>query len=167
MLVGWRIGKGFGFYDLQYAMLASVGAISPEVPVVMIVHDSQVGDGQTTITNEGVTHTHTHTHTHTFNGPLSRTTLVSRYQKSKTNLKQETVSGSGIRWAICKSAPRSRQITMPAPHHSVFTGRMPFLPPNQQRQSTEGYEGVKCSLITDQTKMKTKEDLETGCCLFQ
>ena len=28
-------------------------------------------------------------------------------------------------------------ITTPAPHHSVFTGRMPFLPPNQQRQSTE------------------------------
>jgi len=27
---------------------------------------------------------------------------------------------------------------MPATHHSVFTGRMPFLPPNQQRQSTEG-----------------------------
>ena len=52
-------------------------------------------------------------------------------------LKQETVSGSGISWAICKSAPRSRQITTPAPHHSVFTGRMPFLPPNQQRQSTE------------------------------
>jgi len=28
---------------------------------------------------------------------------------------------------------------MPTPHRSVFfTGRMPFLPPNQQRQSTEG-----------------------------
>ena len=55
-------------------------------------------------------------------------------------LKQETVSGSGISWAIYKSAPRSRQITMPAPHHSkFFTGRMPFLPPNQQRQSTEGW----------------------------
>jgi len=27
---------------------------------------------------------------------------------------------------------------MPVPHHSVFTGRMPFFPPNQQRQSTEG-----------------------------
>jgi len=26
----------------------------------------------------------------------------------------------------------------PAPDHSVFTGRMPFLLPNQQRQSTEG-----------------------------
>ena len=35
-------------------------------------------------------------------------------------LKQETVSGSGIRWAICKSEPCSRQITMPAPHRSVF-----------------------------------------------
>ena len=35
-------------------------------------------------------------------------------------LKQETVSGSGISWAICKSAPRSRQIIMPAPHHSSF-----------------------------------------------
>ena len=77
-----------------------------------------------------------------FNGPFSGTTQVGRYQKGKTNLdllKQETVSGSGISWAICKSAPRSRQIITPAPHYSVFfTGRMPFLPPNQQRQSTEG-----------------------------
>jgi len=65
----------------------------------------------------------THTHTHPFNGPLSRTTRVSRYQKGKTNpdlLKKETVSGSGISWAICKSAPRSRLITVPASHHSVF-----------------------------------------------
>jgi len=30
------------------------------------------------------------------------------------------VSGSSISWAIYKSAPRSRQITTPAPHHSVF-----------------------------------------------
>ena len=35
-------------------------------------------------------------------------------------LKQQTVSGSGISWAIRKSAPRSRQITMPAPDHSIF-----------------------------------------------
>ena len=48
---------------------------------------------------------------------------MSRYQKGKPIwilLKQETVSGSGICWAICKSAPRSRQITTPAPHHSGF-----------------------------------------------
>jgi len=66
----------------------------------------------------------THTHTHTFNCPSSGTTRVSRYYKVKPFwilLKQETVSGSGISWTIiCKSAPRSRQITTPAPHHSVF-----------------------------------------------
>jgi len=55
-------------------------------------------------------------------------------------LKQETVSGSGISWAVCKSAHRCRQTTTPAPHHSVFASRMPFLPPNQKRQSTEGTE---------------------------
>ena len=31
-------------------------------------------------------------------------------------VKQETVSGNGISWAMCKSAPCSRQITVPAPH---------------------------------------------------
>ena len=30
------------------------------------------------------------------------------------------MSSSGISWAVCKSAPRSREITMPAPHYSVF-----------------------------------------------
>ena len=35
-------------------------------------------------------------------------------------LMQETVSGSGISWGAYKSAPRSRQITMPTPHHSVI-----------------------------------------------
>jgi len=35
-------------------------------------------------------------------------------------LEQERVSGSGISWAICKSAPCPRQITMPASHCSIF-----------------------------------------------
>jgi len=59
---------------------------------------------------------------------LSGTTWVSRHQKGKTNLdflEQEIVSGSDISWAICKFAPWPR----PASHHSIFTGRMPFLPP--------------------------------------
>ena len=30
------------------------------------------------------------------------------------------MSGNGISWTLCKSAPWSRQITTPAPHHSVF-----------------------------------------------
>jgi len=54
-------------------------------------------------------------------------------------LKQETVSGSGISWATCKSAPRCRQITMPVPHHSsFFTGWMPFMPLKQPHQSMKG-----------------------------
>jgi len=85
--------------------------------------------------------THTHTYTHTclmalFLG-LPRSAGTRKAKPSWILLKQETVSGSGISWAICKSAHRSRQITTPAPNHSVFTGRMPFLPPNQQHQSTE------------------------------
>ena len=35
-------------------------------------------------------------------------------------LTQETVSGSGISWTICKSAPYSRQIIMQAPNHPVL-----------------------------------------------
>jgi len=64
---------------------------------------------------------------------------VSQYQKGKTNLdftEARDSSGSGISWDMCKPATRSRQITMPAPPSQIFTGRMPFLPPNQQRQST-------------------------------
>ena len=47
-------------------------------------------------------HTHTHTHTHTraraFNGPLSGTTRVSRYQKGKTNLDFTEARDSEWQW---------------------------------------------------------------------
>jgi len=48
--------------------------------------------------------------------------------------------GSGITWTTCKqSAPRSRHITTPTHHHSIFfTDWMLFLMPNQQGQRTEG-----------------------------
>ena len=67
---------------------------------------------------------HTHTHTHTrltapFPG-LPRWAGTRKVKPIWILLKQETVSGSGISWAICKSAPCSRQTTKPAPHHSVF-----------------------------------------------
>jgi len=86
-------------------------------------------------------HTHTHTRlTALFPGlPKWASTGTRKVKPIWILLEQETVSGSDISWAICKSAPRSRQMTMPAAHHSsFFTGRMPFLPPNQQHQSTEG-----------------------------
>ena len=41
---------------------------------------------------------HTHTHTHPFNGPLSRTTRVSRYQKGKTNLDFTEARDSEWQW---------------------------------------------------------------------
>ena len=63
---------------------------------------------------------------HTFNGHFSRD-YSGEPVPERLNpiwildlLKQKTVSGSGISWAICKSAPRSIQITTPAPNHSVF-----------------------------------------------
>jgi len=73
---------------------------------------------------------------HPFNSLFSRTTWVSWHQKGKPLwilLEQEMM---GWQWhqldhmqIICI---RSRQITTPVPQHSVFTGRMPFLAPNQQ-----------------------------------
>ena len=63
-------------------------------------------------------------YTHPFNGPLSRTTRVSRYQNGKTTLDFTEARDSEWQWHqlghICKSAPRSRQITTPAPHYSSF-----------------------------------------------
>jgi len=100
------------------------------------MRDSQTSSKQL----ESYTHTNTHNR---FTALLDfvRTTQVRWHQKGKrTNLdllEQEIVSGSDISWAICKSAPWPRHITMLASHHSVFTGQMSFLPPNQQHQSTE------------------------------
>jgi len=85
---------------------------------------------------------YTHTQTHTFNGPFSGTTQVSRYEKGKTNLDFTEARDSEWQWhelghmQVCKSLqPDNHASTPPL---SFFTGRMPFLPPNQQHQSTEG-----------------------------
>jgi len=88
--------------------------------------------------NTRVTHTHTHTHT-LFYSPFSGTTRVSRYQKGKTNLDFTEARDSEWQWHQLghMQVSTSLQTTTPAPHHSVFTGRMLFLPPNQQCQSTE------------------------------
>ena len=87
------------------------------------------------------THTHTHTHTHTFNGPLPGSTRVSRYQKGKTNLDFTGARDSEWQWhqlgdrQVCTSFQTDNHTSTPP--LSFFTGRMPFLPPNQQCQSTE------------------------------
>ena len=66
------------------------------------------------------THTHTHTRLTALCPGLPRWAGTRKVKPIWILLEQETVSGSGISWAICKSAPCSRQITTPAPHYSVF-----------------------------------------------
>jgi len=84
------------------------------------------------------------THTHLFNGPLSGTTRVSRYQKGKTNLDFTEARDSEWQWhqlghtQVCTSLQTDNHASIPL--LSFFTGQMPFLSPNQQRQSTEGIE---------------------------
>ena len=60
------------------------------------------------------------------------------------------MSGSGISWAICKSAPRSRQITTPAPHRSVFY-RPDALPAAQPTSSKYWRQKLQltCSKVVD------------------
>ena len=71
-----------------------------------------------------------YTHTHPLNGPLSRTTWVSRYQKGKTNVDFTEARDSEWQWH-------------PLGHMQVFTvlqtdNHASTPPLNKQRQSTEG-----------------------------
>jgi len=67
---------------------------------------------------------------------------MSRYQKGKTNLDFTEARDSEWQWhqlghmQVCTSLQTDNHASTPP--LSFFTGRMPFLPPNQQRQSTEG-----------------------------
>ena len=65
-------------------------------------------------------HTHTHTRLSALCPGLPRWAGTRKVKPIWILLKQETVSGSGISWTICESAPHSRQITTPVPHHFVF-----------------------------------------------
>jgi len=67
---------------------------------------------------------------------------VSQYQKVKTNLDFTEARDSEWKWhrlghmQVCTSLQTDNHASTPS--LSFFTGRMPFLPPNQQHQSTEG-----------------------------
>ena len=82
------------------------------------------------------------THTHPFNGPLFGTTWVSRYQKGKTNLDFTEARDSEWQWhqlgymQVCTSLQTDNH----ASTSLVRTGRMPFLPPNQQRKALKAHE---------------------------
>jgi len=93
-----------------------------------------------------------HTHSHPFNDPFSGTTWVSQYQKGKTNLDFIEARDSEWQWhqlGHMQSASMQVCISLQTDNHAstpplkFFTGWMPFLPPNQQCQSTEGQHEVK------------------------
>ena len=84
-------------------------------------------------------HTHTHTRLTALCLGLSGSAGTRKVKPICILLKQKTVSDNGISWGICKSAPLSRQITMPAPHHSVFLqAGCPSCRPTNRFWSTEG-----------------------------
>ena len=64
-------------------------------------------------------------------------------------LKQETVSGSGISWDLCKYAPRSRQIIMPAPHHSFLQAGCPFCCPTNGIKALKANNRCITNLLSD------------------
>ena len=87
------------------------------------------------------------THTHPFNCPFSGTTQVSHYKKGKTNLDFTEASDSECQWhqlghmQVCTLLQTDNHTSTPS--LCFFTGQMPFLPPNQQHQSTEGIRALK------------------------
>ena len=84
-----------------------------------------------------------HTHTHPFNGPLSGTTQVGRYEKGKTNLYFTEARDSEWQWhqlghmQVCTSLQTDNHTSAP-PLSFLQAGCPPAARPNQQRQSTEG-----------------------------
>jgi len=92
-------------------------------------------------------HNTTHTHLTALCLGLPMSASTRKVKPICILLKQETVSGSGITWTICKqSAPRSRQITMPAPHHSVFY-RLDALPSAQPTASKHRKHNTRTLII--------------------
>jgi len=71
----------------------------------------------------------------------SRSTVGSTHQKGKTNLDFTEARNSEWQWhqlshmQVCTLIQTDNHASTPP---LIFTGRMPFLLPNQQRQSTEG-----------------------------
>ena len=95
-----------------------------------------------------------------FNGLLSRTTWVSRYQKGKTNLDFTGARDSEWQWhhlghmQVCTLLQTDNHASTPP--LCFFTGRMPFLPPNQLRQSTEGTSKCNCFIIRQSNRQALK-----------
>jgi len=68
------------------------------------------------------------------------------------------VSGSGISWAMCKSAPHYRRITTPASHHSVFVQvGCPSCRPNNSVKALKAHSLTLETKSTSEKWIKNKE----------
>ena len=86
----------------------------------------------------------THTHTHPFNGCLSSTTCVGRYQKGKTNLDVTEARDNAWQWHQLghmqkKYAHRSREIPTPASHHCFLQAGCPSCRPTISVKALKAY----------------------------
>jgi len=94
---------------------------------------------------------------------------VSRYQKGETNLDFIETRDSGWQWhqlghmQVCISLQTDNHAS--TPQLKFFTGWMPFLPPNEQHQSTEGkLWRLQNECIKSSEKSVTDLTDKTPCC---
>jgi len=87
---------------------------------------------------------------------------VSQYQKGKTNLYFTEARDSEWQWHMqaCTSLQTDNHASTPVTQ--FFTGRMPFLPPNQQHQSTEGNLKKTIRIIKDYNQTKAMQRPQTS-----
>jgi len=120
------------WHDVVIDLTCCLQAHLQESDVVIPVSDSVILEPDAVIS---------HKHTHPVNSPFSWTTRLSQYQEGKTNLDFTEARDSEWQWhqlghmQVCTSLQTDNHASTPP---LFFTGRMPFLPPNQQHQRTEG-----------------------------
>jgi len=109
--VSWKIWSGYHWQDMLWCCLLTKGS-----PVYKrVVHFSRCEH-----CNGKLGHTHTHNHLMALFPGLPGWAGTRKVKPIWILLKQETVSGSGISWAVCKSAPRSRHNHASTPPLSFY-----------------------------------------------
>ena len=75
------------------------------------------------------------------------------------------MSGSGISWVICKSAPRSRQITTPAPHPplSFLQAGCPSCRPTNSVKALKGNLMINRKIFSKSGSRLPTSQIRIGC----
>jgi len=151
-LVGWLTVTR---HEHGYCRLRILGV--PMWPVITSISTNLMINIIHTITHRSAnTHPrmHAHTHTHLFNGPLSRTTQVSWYQKGKTNLDFTEARDSEWQWhplghmQVCTSLQSDNYKSTPP--LSFLQTRCPSChPTNSVKELKAIHQSVKCQEETN------------------